>query len=995
MFSDRYSHYNFAFAIWILSAMTAFAQGGDIRIGRLLADPLGVDQKNEQLTLINTSDSSIDLRGWTLRDNYNEIQLTGTIEPQGTLSTKLKTGTKYAFLDNTGDTISLYDHKGRIQDQIRYSEDQVRAGEWIVFFELARNQEKTSNTGTSWVLALAILIIASAAWLWRSLKKARKKAERNDAIQATRLWIKNNPETIFSYSAMIAAGKASKGYIRKKQFVEIAEAIGQDKGFNELRVDLLPENDPARGQVEDIRDFLQEYERKRIQLNQIFIANETVAMSEFFEHVENDPLTGRQRQAVLVNEENNLVIAGAGSGKTSTITARVGYLVKRGLAAPENILVLAFNKAAAAELSERIEPIAGSGVSAMTFHKFGLNVISEALGKKPDIANAEEDSLGKKLKIHDIIKEACQNEAFAKQLLRYFKYYLVPYQDLTSFKNQEEYINYLTKYELRSLKGEKVKSYGELLIANFLYLNGVDYEYEAKYEHNTASRHRRQYKPDFYLLKAGIYIEYLALDRQGNTPSYINKDKYTDDLEWKRRLHKTKSTELVEIMCYHTMEKNLETELDRHLKQHGVEYQPISPKQAFDRINKLGEITSFASLIHSFLSHFKSNNWTFDGLREKAKRHQFPERSLAFVGIFQTLYNEYQRRLEDLGSIDFDDMIRNAVNCLESGKTQPACSRFTHILVDEFQDISKGRARLLLALKKHGPAKTLFCVGDDWQSINRFAGSDLSIMREFEDTFGNSETTALDKTFRYNNLITEFTTNFVLKNPNQIRKEISSPRTVETPQVFVIIDNEKESVLLEQALQHINDQNLENVKSVLVLGRYRDLKPHDFKSLANQFPEFSLTFRTVHGSKGLQADHVIVLGMNSGKYGFPCQRIDDPVMELVLPEAEEFEYAEERRLFYVACTRTKNTLYLINGIPEKGRTQSAPAPSAFLREAQAMNKYVRPLTDNYVPHKPCPGDCQGIGVLMHRTGPYGSFWACSLPHCDYILKVKDGMHSKA
>ena len=542
---------------------------------------------------------------------------------------------------------------------------------------------------------------------------------------------------------------------------------------------------------------------------------------------------------------------------------------------------------------------------------------------------------------------------------------------------------------MRSLKGEKVKSYGELLIANFLFLNGVEYEYEAKYEHKTTSRNRRQYKPDFWLPKPGLYIEYLALDRYGNTPSYIDKNKYTSELEWKRNLHKTKSTKLVELMCYRTMEGNLEAELDRQLKLNGVEYHPIPPEQAFDEINKLGEITNFASLIHSFLSHFKSNNWTFDGLREKAKGHQFSERSLAFIGIFQTLYNEYQRRLESLGSIDFDDMIRSAVECLESGNALPDCSRITHILVDEFQDISKGRAKLLSALKNHAPAKTLFCVGDDWQAIYRFAGSDVSVMREFEETFGASETTALDKTFRFNNLITEFTTDFVLQNPNQIRKEISSLRTVETPQVFVIIDNEKESVLLEQALRHINDQDPDQKESILVLGRYRESKPDDFNSLTRQFPQFSIAFKTVHSSKGLQADHVIVLGMNSGKFGFPCQRVDDPVMELVLPEAEEFEHAEERRLFYVACTRTKNTVYLINGIPEKGRTQSAPPPSSFLREAQAKTRYVRPLTDNYVPHKPCPGPCRGIGVLMHRTSQYGPFWSCSLPYCDYKKNIKD------
>ncbi len=986
-------------AVYLLSALAVFSQVHDVRIGRVLPNPRGVDQENEEMTLINTLNSPADLTGWTLRDKYNEIQLTGKIKAREEFTTKVKTENKYAFLDNKGDTISLYDAKGILQDQITYREEQVSMGEWIVLFELAGNEKPQVNTSNPpsapasndkdeinpWAIACTIIIVILLLfWAWRAWRLSLDTKK-----EALRQWLESNPETISRYLEWIKAAESGGHYTRKNYFLEGVRVMEQDKGFQGLRVDLLPENDPVRVQVQNIREFLLNHEQRRIKLNQSFITNEAEEMSEFFDHVEKNPLTKMQRQAVIVNEENNLVIAGAGSGKTSTITARVAYLVKRGLADPSNILVLAFNKAAANELVERIEPLAGPEISVMTFHKFGLNVISEATGQKPDIANSEEDRLGKKLTIQGIIKEACNNEVFAKQLLLYFKYYLVPYQDLTSFENEQEYMSYLAKYEMRTLKGEKVKSYGELLIANFLFLNGVDYEYEAKYEHKTTTRQKRQYKPDFWLPKAGLYIEYLALDRRGNTPGYINKNTYTRDLEWKREIHKSKATKMVELMCYHTMEGNLETELDRHLKQHGVEYRPISPEEAFDEINKFGEITNFARLISSFLSHFKSNRWTFDGLREKAKHHRFADRSLAFINIFQTLYSEYQQGLERLEAIDFDDMISQAVDHLEAGEAMPDCSRFTHILVDEFQDISKGRAKLLSALKKHAPAKTLFCVGDDWQAIYRFAGSDVSIMREFESIFGASETTTLDKTFRFNNLIADFTTDFVLQNPGQIQKSISSLHTVETPQIFLINDSEKESVLLEQALQHINNQALKQEGSVLVLGRYRNSKPDNFTTLIREFPGFSISFMTAHGSKGLEADYVIVLGMNSGKYGFPCQKVDDPVMGLVLPVAEEYEYAEERRLFYVACTRTKNTVYLINGISEKGGTQNALPPSSFLREAQGRTQNVISLGDSSAPNEPCPGRCKGIGVLMRRTGKYGPFWGCSLYYCDYTKKIKD------
>ena len=173
------------------------------------------------------------------------------------------------------------------------------------------------------------------------------------------------------------------------------------------------------------------------------------------------------------------------------------------------MLILAFNKAAVLELEQRIHPITGPEVSIKTFHKLGTDIISEARGKMPSVAGGEEDDLGKKLSIQKIITTACKDKEFAGLLVDYFKYYLVPYQDLTTFTTKREYIEYLAKYELRTLKGEKVKSYGELLIANFLFLNGVEYQYETKYEYKTETKYKRTYQPDFWLPKYKLYISTL------------------------------------------------------------------------------------------------------------------------------------------------------------------------------------------------------------------------------------------------------------------------------------------------------------------------------------------------------------------------------------------------------------------------------------------------------------------------------------------------------
>ena len=187
------------------------------------------------------------------------------------------------------------------------------------------------------------------------------------------------------------------------------------------------------------------------------------------------------------------------------------------------------------------------------------------------------------------------------------------------------------------------------------------------------------------------------------------------------------------------------------------------------------------------------------------------------------------------------------------------------------------------------------------------------------------------------------------------------------------------------ALNHINNPAKQD-GSVLMLGRYKHVLPDkQIKQIRAAFDNLRIDFKTVHSSKGLEYDFVIILGLNSGKYGFPCQIVDDPVMSLVLPVEEDFEHSEERRLFYVACTRAKHSVYLINGIPTNGNFKGALPPSTFLNEAIANTKYVEPLNTECVIKPLCP-EC-GIGVMVKRDGPHGEFLACSFRFCDHTKNI--------
>ena len=245
---------------------------------------------------------------------------------------------------------------------------------------------------------------------------------------------------------------------------------------------------------------------------------------------------------------------------------------------------------------------------------------------------------------------------------------------------------------------------------------------------------------------------------------------------------------------------------------------------------------------------------------------------------------------------------------MESGRFR---SRFKYILVDEFQDISPARAALLKALLDNCPGARLFAVGDDWQAIFRFAGSDIAVMQEFGERFGDYERIDLETTFRCSDHIAEVATEFVLRNPAQISKTVRARNKAERPAVQVGLPSDKGLSLLKEALDRIADdaRRREGTSEVLLLGRYQHLRPRHMAALRSRYPGLRFSWRTIHGAKGLEADYAVVLGVCTGKYAFPSEMDDDPLLNLVLAASDAHPNAEERRLLYVALTRARRQVF--------------------------------------------------------------------------------------
>lgn len=744
--------------------------------------------------------------------------------------------------------------------------------------------------------------------------------------------------------------------------------------------DEVPEGALSPTQL-DVLTVVREFRRapldRRAAAIKSFVAVEIEEMREFFDTIESNPLTPEQRLAVVTDDDATLVLAGAGSGKTSVIVAKAAYLIARGDRAPNEILLMAFGSDASAEMAERIKQRSGDAVDALTFHALGNKIIREVEGRAPPLAAHATDAARYRELLRDILlNDVAEKAGLRSVLLEWFSEFYWPYKNEWDFKNKGEYFEWVEAHDLRTLNGDRVRSFEEWEISNWLYRHGVEFEYEPTYEHPLPAGARGAYHPDFRLKESGIYIEHFGVRKVRNadgstrlaTAPYIDCDKYLADMDWKRQLHKDNGTTLIESFSYERVEGCLLQNLREKLAPY-VKLAPLEDDRVFAVLSQMGQVDAFTQTLGTFLRHFKSVGADMDRCRKRGELGEGAPRNLAFMKVFEFVYNAYQKRLGE--QIDFEDMISRATAHIETGRYQ---SPYRHILVDEFQDISEGRARLLRALKaQHGEAR-IFAVGDDWQSIFRFAGSDIHLMRDFGKEFGGKLGTQSDvhsvvdlgRTFRSVDKIALPARAFVLKNPSQIEKQVIAAGTTDTPAIFVAYyDRSQESVALEASLQKIASGSRQKT-SVLLLGRYNHVKPKNLSALEAAFPQLSLRFMTAHGSKGLEADHVIILRAASATMGFPSEIVDDPLLELVLPMPERFAHAEERRLFYVALTRARTSVTII---------ADREKPSAFVRELVENSEYeVMALGDPGVAERHCPA-C--AGRMLAKTDKNGRrYYSC-------------------
>ena len=648
---------------------------------------------------------------------------------------------------------------------------------------------------------------------------------------------------------------------------------------------------------------------------------------DFFDHCLKYPLDKQQRRSIVSEEDNCLVVSSAGSGKTSSIVGKVRYLIDIKHINPQNILLISYTNKAAAELTERMNIV---GLRGYTFHKLAIDIIGKATEQKPSIHD-NTDALFVKI-YHKLLED----EDFKKSIVEYFVDYQVQEADWEHRKNERrQKLSELKEIRLKAQfpdmdgKAIYVRSEQEQKICFALSSLGVKFRYEEPYEYPLADEMHSQYKPDFsiYFEQDGktkrIYLEHFGVDEHGLVPTWFAKDKgityeeanqkYNDGITWKKAVHEKFGTILLTTSSADFYYSDIRHTLKASLEKAGIPVKEKTDAELYDMVlppNSKQE-KAFIRLVVTFVTLIKSNCKSIQEVLKQAK-NVGDERSIFIIKrIFQPVYERYIEEQRNNNQIDFTDAILQATEICRS--SHPV--RYEYIIVDEFQDISVDRYNFLKVLREGNPPAKLYCVGDDWQSIYRFSGSDMALFNQFSDYFGSTEINRIETTYRFGEPLVSLSSQFIERNKVQIKKDIHpfNPQT-KTELQFCAYERRDYCNAIGQLVESIPAD-----KSIFLLGRYSFddyYLSFLYKSVkeGNRFYYFigdrKIEFLTVHKSKGLEADYVIILQCNKDTYGFPSMVSDDPVLDYVLTKSDQYPYGEERRLFYVAITRAKIKTYV-------------------------------------------------------------------------------------
>lgn len=659
-------------------------------------------------------------------------------------------------------------------------------------------------------------------------------------------------------------------------------------------------------------------------------------------------LNDKQSEAVISEDKRLLVLAGAGSGKTKTLLQKLIYLIEEKGVSPSNILAITFTKNATNEMIDRLIIAADQSgeyekklfdkrlsqlekdqgrysnqkkykwidnLTVKTFHSFcysilrnhGVNEFDNKFKIIGDEKRDEDDDLSKHVApetvfevVHKLLIERCEDVEYLLHLKRYILDYLI---DKIHLKKNDNYAPKDGKY-FTTLDGTKVRSKSEQFIADWFYRHSIKYEYEPLLNVKDFS-----FRPDFFIPDANLYIEHVS-DKSYSTSNKEEQFEKGNLLLVKTFESMTKDSALFN----HTLDRVVKNRLpSNYHKTISLTY-----KEEFNGYHE--NVKDFVAQIMRITDMIKVENIDPQTVLENARKDQH-ERVRHFYELAIPITEKYNHYCTNKSFLDFNDLIsrtaslfRNHVDIINKYR-----SKYEYILVDEFQDVNNLQVDLIKLLLSD--QTQLFCVGDDWQSIYGFRGSNVGYIVNFENHFPNAKVIKLNLNYRSTQNIVDASNEVIKHNKVKVEKEIHSSKKSEHKIVIYAGNTEEENIqFCFNKVQELLAEGMTNDDILFLYRRSKMYSPY-FYRFKNE--NLKVQAKTIHSAKGLEAKVVFILGLTEGSGGFPDIWLEDRIFQVIKKANHDLLMEEERRLFYVAITRAKDKLFLIT---EKGNE------SSFLKE---------------------------------------------------------------
>lgn len=669
-----------------------------------------------------------------------------------------------------------------------------------------------------------------------------------------------------------------------------------------------------------------------------YLDSERVEIEKYSEFLGDFGDNYEQKRAVVSDSKRILVLAGAGSGKTKVLTKRIIHLLKNKNIPRDNILAITFTKDAAKEMRERIAKTLNVQDDSLkqnvrTIHSLCFSILKQ---------NEQFDILSEKEQIklvNDIVLSLVEDEDIMESLYDYLLLDIIPKLRERESKNSivpqaKDKPHHNNEKTIKTDCGIEVRSKSERDIANFLSLLGIEFEYEKPVNFGEG-----EFKPDF-TINNEIFIEHWAYHKNSKPGDKIDKEKYLRIREWKENQYKKYHKKLISI------EEDEMLDLLKLKERLGRELKDIIKTQnkKDDILNQIGLNSIYKEPYEIFLEELvtiinlaKSRLLTVEEIQQSVNKVK-KDKVRNFYNVFLPVFVRYNEEIKRMGysKKDFNDLIKDTIELLKNSSWAKDYyqNKYKHILVDEFQDVGYAEVEFLNMLV--GKGTHLFVVGDDWQSIYGWRGSDIKYIIDFESIFGNSEKIILPYNYRSNKNIVEASSYFIQKSGKLIEKNIKCTPQNQCDDTKIVQINTKDcdktafNYIRNTVENSIRNGESSGKNDFMVLYRARRTVSKDtLKYLKSYFGMGRV--KTIHGSKGLEAKYVFVLGLKGGPTGFPQIYADKEIKKVILDRPLSDKEEEERRIFYVAMTRAKKKLFLIS---EDGNE------SVYLSDIPNENKYV-------------------------------------------------------